>query len=346
MKKLIMFLSLIILMSGCSMQKENEPIYLSIKNTDGGSLNNYTYTRESVFYAVDLNGKIIGEEKLRYFGNYSGGLYDANENKIYYIDRKINDYKNVYDNNGDQLYAYDLNTKEKLQFTNSLYLNNDVYKDENLIYLISKLNSHGQRLIQYDLKSNNLNIITEDVDMNVRKSNYNPITKEVILSIQSEKERTEAMDKQETENYFQSPMNYIYSYKDGKFEYLFTTEHGEIESICANNDYIVYFINNSILDCMSGKEETIQNEFVTYNRKTKQIESGVLGKKIEGLNRIIYLYENNEDMIGEYYRYNSDLKFTGLMKYNLSTEKSKEIFNYKKNCRDGNIHVVVMNKEN
>ena len=346
-RKCVSFLIIFLFLTGCKSEKtEEEKLYLSIKNRISSTINETTYQAISTFFTVDLNkGTSKKEGELEYFYNYSGGLYDKDENKYYYIDCELIDgtLKTV---NGDEVYSYDPIKKETKKYDFSMVFNNFMFKDERYIYLVG-----GQRGVYYnphalyklDPKTGLTEMLYGDEDLSIRYANYNPLSEEFVFSVQSESEVYYRIDQQVEIGTAESPTQQIYTYKDGTLKYIAQTDNGEMMDIAANDSYIVYHLYHTILHCYENWDEVVFNGYMTIDRQTGETSIGVLGNQIDNLYGIYYLSADSSYMICEiYYRKESGGVYDQIVRYDFETGEITELFDIVANCSEGTFHFVVM----
>lgn len=354
MKKILIIIGIMCCLTGCTKeQKEEDKLYLSIKNRISNTINDETGEADTVFYTVDLkNGIEKEQETLHYYYNYSGGLYDKAEKKYYYIDRDFCGESYC----GDNVYIYDENNQQKEKANNDLMLgtNNYVYKNGNRLYLVSaQVDEYYQphALYELDLETNEIELLYGDEDLTITQADYNPITDEVIFSLQSWSKRyasiVEAVgEKGEGGTGIQiQPTNYIYTYKDGKASEIVEAGPGEILDLAVNDSYVVYHYNYSKLYNYENRNEVVFDDYVTIDRESGESSTGVLGKTIDNLYEIYYISEDNQYMICDIYYDTGREVYDKIVKYDFETEEITELFDLQNTLSFGTVHVVVMKDE-
>lgn len=336
MKKTVSLILLaLLILGGCAENNKNN-LYFSIRTRPHMRTNN-TYD-DYLFTSVEAEGsherKDYGEVNL--YTGYSSGLVDADQNLIYYIDRRIIDDENSYIHGGDELYSYNIKTKESKQLTEGLGGNNYVFKNKDTVYLVSSASGiHGQQLFAYDIQSGALENVGPGEEYNVRIVNYNPITDEIILSVYRESEVDEALENQSEDKlgYFVHPSNYIYSYKDGVLNYLFETGSGEVRAIVANTDYVVYYFEPD-----KHNTETLNKGYYTYDRKSGSIEDGMIHHyDMSELDSVYYISEDNSYIYCSYSGY--------LVKHEFETGDKEKILNYASTDLQYDTEIVLLKHE-
>ena len=95
---------------------------------------------------------------VEYSSQYPLTIYDRKQNVVYYSER-------VYvsdDDYGDQLFVYDLSTKESRQLTDNLYAVNYIFPEKDYVYMLGAVkNTHYLTIMRYDLKTNTLIVFDE-----------------------------------------------------------------------------------------------------------------------------------------------------------------------------------------
>lgn len=349
MKKIInIILTIFFLLTGCSKTTAEDNLYFSIRTRP--SYNNYGENyADYLFTTVEIskNHEIKEYGEINLFTGYSSSLVDADNQMIYYINRLNIDPDNYTINDGDQLYSYDIKNKNTVKYTDILYGNNYIFKNNDKFYLVSRTsNIHEQQLFEYDLKTNSLENIGPGEEYNVRIVNYNPVNEEIILSAYKESEYDEAMENQDENKLgiFEDPTNYIYSYKDGVLTYLFETGKGKVLEIAANDDYIVYYFKHDILFCAENKIEIYEDNYFTYDRNTGEITETLLGNKMENLYTVYYLSEDSSYIYCEHFLDENESVFE-LVKYDLNTNQSEVILDYYESGLSDDPVVVLMKHE-
>lgn len=351
--KIMCIVILLLFTSACNtntVKNDEDNLYIFIKNAERGYYEEKTSQTKVNFSTINLkNGKV---EKLAEFDAFfylAGATVDFKKNTLYFADRHYlagpEDYRN---NDGDQIYSYNYKTKEKKKLTDNVYYrNNYLFYDNNddLYVLSGTYDEHRIALSKFDLLTNKSTLLEEDIDKGFQKSNYNPITEELITTVVSESALYNAIEAQETIKMFNYPTNDLYSYKDGELSYITTTRTGAVNQIVANDDYIIYYLYDSTLDCEKSITKVNYDGFLTYNRKTKETTPGILGiDPPKNILDIFYLTKDSRYLICGYrdknYAYASDL----LIKYDLVENTYEVIANITENFKPGFKRVSVVKK--
>lgn len=328
----------LILVVGCFQRKEEDKLYFSVRAKQYNQSSQSEWYSDYSFSELSLYGHISEVGVVTHFNNYSSGLYDKDENTIYYINRHFKD-DDVRENDGDQLYSYNIKTNDICRHTSLLYGNNYVFKEGKTVYLVSQMQTHGQQLVKLNLENDELNLIGPGDDYNVRAADYNPVTKEIVFSAYSESEWQNAHNDLD----YVPPNNTVFSFMDDKVEELFQTGNGEIGEIVANQDAVVYFRNLTILHNgeNTGLEE-IENSYFTYDRKTKETTKGVLGKELDNLVNILYLSEDGSYMYAVFKENKRDYQ---LVRYEFKSGSKKLIHDFQSQYEDADFRIVLMKEE-
>lgn len=273
-----------IFLCGCSRKENINDYYIS-----------YTLTKQvgedlksEVHYydLADGTDKIITE--LPYTAQYPLTVYDKVKEKVYYTSKV---------KNCDQVFEYDIKTKNHKQLTDSLSAINYIipYEDTLLIIAVPK-GSNMITLQPFLYKDNTLTDIAWDKDFNVSTLFYDLQSSDFILSGYSSSEDWRRIENQDKKEYI-APPNYIYHLeKDGKQKSkIYETNNGNINSIAANEDYI--YTTNDI------------NEDIVKIDKRK----GELSETIEVPSYRLFYVTNDELM----YYYSNDEIYT----YDLNSKK-------------------------
>lgn len=331
MKKIALFTLILLLVSACTQTRHNpkeDNLYITTKFVHKKEYENDAEYVDSQFgwFEVDTNdGKFHDSGVVTNRGGFSDGFVDADNGIIYYRDRHyIDDEKFKID--GDQIYSYNINTKEIEKLSDGLFMTNYVYKNKNYIYPIARTSDiDAWMLFEIDLETKDMKMVSEDEDYDIRVASLNPITEEIVTMGQSRKEFYEALDAQvdTPESFYRSPEQKIGVYKDGRFEIVLNVGCGESVEVTANQDYIIYYLYDEILHNQSGKTEVIFEGYRTYNRNTKETVDGIFGNQMESVKQVLYLSEDSSYMIAHFV----DLSQDKIIKYTFDTQKKEEIFN-------------------
>lgn len=150
---------------------------------------------ETIICEYDLENKQV-KEVFSYPQNtfYSLGVYDKKANTVYYTKEKDNDsYQRV--ESGDQIYAYNLETKEDKMLTEDLYaVNKIVPVDEYLFFLAAFKDNYNLVLGKVDLKNGEVSKWAEEDQMVTRNLAVDKKNKRIYAAIYNIDEEYENME--------------------------------------------------------------------------------------------------------------------------------------------------------
>lgn len=335
-KTILISIFLLSFITGCVHKTEEDKLYLTVREKSYVQYSQSDYYSNYVFSQIDLNGNITEIDEVTHFNYDHGDLYDKENQIIYFIDRII---ENNIKEGENYLYSYDVLKKEYAAHIKLGSIENDMFKEGYTLFLVNRLNPRGPQIKKLDLNDNVVTDYNMGTDINVKCSDYNPVTKEIIFSAYSESERQNALNDLD----YVPPNNTIYSFMDDKVEALFQTGNGEIGEIVANQDAVVYFRNLTILHNgeNTGLEE-VENSYFTYNRKTKETTKGVLGKELDNLVNILYLSEDSSYMYAVFKENKRDYQ---LARYEFKLGSKKLIYDFQSKYEDAGFRIVLMKEE-
>ncbi len=304
MKKLINTILIICLLALCGC-RPNKEMYLSITTTS------YNENGELIFnvYKYALSKKQLENKfEKKYTSQYPLGIFSQSKNTVYYT-------AEYEKNHGDQLFAYNLDTKETKMLTDDFYAINQIIPISNKIYIIGV--KIGERLLKpsiYDFETNKLITLNNNDDLNFENMVYDVFHHNIYFSANYQKEVDEALDKanQGKGSKYISPDTHIYFLEKNKLKHLYSTnckliyrmlpqKNGDLcftesESIPAwDPEYFTYSFDKST----NKKHPTINiDEIMNVTQFTYFISSNqivFLGTKVDSedeqhIHRGIYLY--------------------------------------------------------
>ena len=310
----ILILSLVFLIS-C---KPNEPAVINESAPIKNKYITFTLTVDSnseltsEIYQFNLNDeKVIKIAEIPYTSQYPLTVYDKKHNVIYYTAK---------DSSGksDQVFSYNVETKEIYQITDSFYAINYIIPFDSKIFIAGASKNRRNVVVSpyiYDLKKNKLRDIGWDNDLNISFVNYNPNSNEFIASGYSISKNLENIENQQNNIPYIEPTNYLFSINEDQHSLLYETQES-IKSVVINNENY-YFSNYK------------QNLF-KLNRN-KNIQEIVLnGIKFE---KIIYISEDNNTI---YYFYDKEIH-----KFEITKNDNTIIYKDKrKKCKINNAMIL------
>jgi hypothetical protein len=168
MCRLIIMAIAVLNLFGCSdkkeestQQQEENIEYLSITET----YEDYSGTMLSNVNLINLEGNGVNDTKVHtveYASQYPLTVYDKQNDIIYYSERVY-----VDDDYGDQLFSYNIETKESVQLTDNIYAINYIYPVGDYIYMLGAMqNTHYLTIMKYDLNTKEFSVFDNDSKWN------------------------------------------------------------------------------------------------------------------------------------------------------------------------------------
>ena len=306
MKKItILCIFSLLLLCACDLKKDYERelsnYYLSLTSSNG--INDDTVSVENQTY--DFESKKMTDHKFDFklTTQYSLAVYDARDHAVLYSAKDSN--------NDDQVYLYNINTKETSQLTNHLWgINYIIPRDDDYIVVGAKKKTHILALWSIDKKTHSVKQIEipdeKYNDMYAWQVAYIPQTNDLVIQATSDSLEYELMDKFNSEDEHKNedlaiPYSH-YIYHDDKMEYLFTQEMPQSEGLVSNGEQVLVAIQSK----NQGKQ------LISYDIKTK--EKKIL-ENVSGLGRVFYF-----DNKGQYlYAFNN-----GVVRKDVKTGKEEK----------------------
>ncbi|WP_157668690.1 hypothetical protein [Lachnoclostridium phytofermentans] len=327
--QIILLLLLLITLSACSSKhKSGNNYYLSItipredENSSvesGISISSYTY---------DLSTGEMEETDttIDYTSQYALGVYSKEHNSIYYSERVYNEAGNY----GDELFSYNLDSKETKQLTTSLFAINDIIPTTDKIYLIAKKRRTRElHIMYYSLTENKLIEPNLDSDFNFALISYDAVSDSLfgVAFLKSEDEK--AMDIANTnQTTFIPPDYYIYDFSKDFLNpsLIVKTDKKLIRRFCYSNEYGLFF---------TEADRSINDDNVEYASYTWDIKDQKL-KPEKNIDELMYIGDTlcaYQDAL--YFRGVGSDDTWGIYQYNRKTEEVKRIFSPEEGFMNG-----------
>lgn len=319
---------LLFTLSACSNKQGPGNYYLSItipfedENAtveSGISIASYTY---------DLKAENIEETDIAidYTSQYPLGVYSKGKNTIYYSERVYND-KGKY---GDELFSYNLDTKETKQLTTSIYAINDIIPTTDKIYLVAKKRQTRQlHIMYYSLTENKLIEPNLDSDFNFELVSYDPISESLFGAAFLKSEGELAMDISNTnQTMYIPPDYYIYDFSEDFLNpsLVVKTDKKSIRRLCYSKEYGLFFTEVDRL-IIEGNAEFAS---YTWDRKSKELTPE------KNIDELMYIGDTlcaYQDSL--YFRGVGSDDTWGIFQYNRKTEEVKRIFSPEEGFMNG-----------
>lgn len=215
MKRVIQLLLVlcVFVLAGC---KENKERYLSITTSGYDKKGNLMVN----IYKYSISKKRLKRRfSKKYTSQYPLGVYSQSKNTVYYT-------AEYEDGSGDQLYAYNLDTKKSKKLTNSLTAINQIIPVDNKVYMIGV--EKGQRSLKpyyYNLETEKFNKIKANGDLNFDNMVYDVFHHNIYLSADYQSEEDKALEEANAGkgSKYIAPNTYIYSLKDNSLQRIYST---------------------------------------------------------------------------------------------------------------------------
>ncbi|MDR1774629.1 MAG: hypothetical protein LBR30_07180 [Clostridioides sp.] len=270
-----------------------------------------------------------------YTSQYPLSVADLKENKIYYTED---------DGTGDsdQVFSYNLKTKESNQLTKDFFaINKIIPQDESIIVVGVKKAERPLKIFSLDKKTNELKEIKVKTpsDFSCWLANYNPITKKTLFLGWSEDEKDKYTDDinngldVENKNY-KKPKTYVYELDEStkKLQMKFSLDGIYFDSVIASDlkgDIILGKVDSNF-----PLKDKDQITWYKFHKKTSKLEKiNFLGegisynykkedKEITRLNEEFYFVSDNEIVFRGFKKGSNKI---GVYLYNLDTKKVETV---------------------
>lgn len=239
----------------------------------------YITITENTFNEDELSsivGQIAEKNKIQHIltlkhnAQYSLAYYDKISKKVYYMD---NEYKKRH--GGDQLFCYDMVSRENRQITKGLFGANYIIPvNTNKVFMVvTKKNTHTLGPVYVDVNSGKIIDIKCDDDLFVNVATKDNGKGELYISGYSNNEDYEKLDKCNStdEKQMYGIDNTVYKVQDNHINKVFTLPKRFIDSFAVYGKYIVcntslrgtgseYNNKSYLFDITSGKMMELKNE--------------------------------------------------------------------------------------
>lgn len=211
-----------------------------------------------------LSGEMSHVFDFRSTAQYSLGVYDRENEKVYYSQRITDESEIGY---GDQIFSCDLITKEETQLTDNFFSVNDLMPVNNRLYFVASVQGDGaERLGYIDLLTGNIQFWKEDGDTFIECAVVDSKKDSIYFVGYSLKERAYNVAHQGN-NDFKIPEHTVYK---TDLDFLKT------ETIFADDTWLrAIMVNGETIDILSDDKYNhpeIATTIITYNLETKEIQ--------------------------------------------------------------------------
>ena len=328
-------LNLIIRPTGYGIARNNPPdYYLSITvsmweehshSESGIAVAGYCYDLES--------GKIEQvEATVEYSSQYPLSVYDKAANTLYYSER-IEDESGWH---GDQLFSYNLSTREKKQLTENIFAINYIIPVSDKVYIAAiKRGEREIHVMYYSLSEEKLVESNIDSGLFFELLSYDPVSGGLFGAAYRYSEYKEALE-EANEGFghkYIAPDYYIYDFSKDFLnpELILKTDRNLIQRLCYSKEYGLFFTQ---ADSIPYWEPDYYSYFMDVNGKT--LTSAVNIDSILYLNEFICLYKGVFYFVGV-----NEQDVRGIYKYSIADENIELVFA----SEDGYINGFVMLKK-
>lgn len=281
--KVITFLSLIFLLTGCQKYhalKSNpeDQLAISIMTTRNGEKEG---TFESDIYLFDMKTQKTKKiAAVPYTSQYPLSVYDPQKKLLYYSSRL----KGTHE---DEVFVYDCRTKKTRQLTDWCNVLNYMFIKENKLFLAA-MDTEKRIITSYwcDPETGKPTDLTWDHDLFVDYATYNPLTNDLYCNLYSDKESYKRLN--EPENGIRQRFYQINT--DGSFRLITEEKRKIIGSLVANSKKMLYISKNTSMPNvpeMKGLKEQII-EVVSYDFQSKK--KTVLSENDKSLYQMGFIY--------------------------------------------------------
>ncbi len=289
--------------------------YLSITTTrydDHGNLEFNVY--EYSFSDMKEENKVIRV----YNSQYPLSVYSQYDNKVYYTAKHEK-------NNGDQLFVYDLNTKESKMLTNNYVTINQIIPLNNNVYILGVM--LGERLLKpsiYSVETGNITTFNKDDDLNFYNMNYDVFNQNLYFSAFYQKEDDKALaeaNEGKGRKYI-SPNTHIFVLKNDVLEKIYSTNRKLVYRMIPQSNGNLTFTESESIPAWNP-------EYFTYslNIDDHQKEPTINIDELMNVSEFAYYISKNEIVfLGNQTDENDDYVHRGIYLYNTVTKKLDLLF--------------------
>lgn len=284
-RKSLIYVVLLFVLCGCQSNTKNNELsdyYLSMTSSSQVSDTEILVENQIYDFEEDVS---ISHDKFTLTAQYSLAVYDKKDNAILYSAKDAS-------GEDDQVFLYDIETKQTKQLTNNLWgINYIIPRDNDYLVVGVPFKSHILCLWTIDRNTKKVSQVeipnNDHDDMSVWQIAYIPQTNDVVIQAYSDSEQYEISHKwnsieEHEESEELSVPYYHYIYKDGEAKYLFTKIMPQSDGLVSNGKDVLIAVNSKV----NG------DYLMKYNLDNNKLETL---KNISGLGRVFYL-----DTAGEY----------------------------------------------
>ena len=265
-KGILLTVVFVLLLVGCnsknSLIQQNDD-YISITRTTYIQPDTDEMTTAIYQYALKT-GELTEIFNFPYTAQYPLGVFSSNDKVVYYT--------KTDDNKHDQIFSYNIETKEETKLTTNLRAVNQIIPTKEKVFFIASLN----RVLRLGMLDKQSGVISYwgDEDTNVETITINPDTEKIYISAFSYSQDREVIEKQfvSDENKYTMPLFSVY---ETDFEFTDTqqifSEHAWIKILMVNR------IDNKIIaiyDKEYNSEE--KSKAVSINASSHELEEFIL----------------------------------------------------------------------
>lgn len=255
---------------------------------------------------------------VEYSSQYPLTIYDKRNEAIYYSDR--------VDNNGgygDQLFYYDLKSKESVQLTDNIYAINYIFPVKDSVYMLGAMkNTHYLTIIKYDLCTKELSVFDDEGVWTFDLLVYDVYSDKLFASAcnaKEEEENREAYNSRPEEEYDDNiiPTDYtIFVFEDDFYnpKKIMKTDHKYIRRMAATPDGKLFVTTADTFPVMDPEYESF-----FLNLKTLQTEEAPCIDDAADVTEFVYFFPNDSRI----YFIGSDTQsdVIGLCSYDTNSQK-------------------------
>ena len=275
-------------------------VYFSITETsdeDSGMMSNVK--------SIDIQGSeknVDNAGHIEYTSQYPLTAYDRQTNTIYYSAR-------VYDENngyGDQLFAYDVETKQSKQLSKNIYAINYIFPVKNTIYMLGAMGgTHSFTIIRYDLDTGEQSVFDSEEKWNFDLLVYDVFSGKLYASAtvhEEEEAYIEAYNTrpdEENEEKYTPPDYRIFEFDEDFYEpkEIFHTKNKIVRRMAPTQDGKLFV---TFMDSLAVMDPTYESYFI--NLDTNKLEDAPAIDEVTYVTEFIYFLPDDEKIyfIGVY----------------------------------------------
>jgi hypothetical protein len=270
---ILSLLSMVFSLASCAFEQANtdpdkmspsgDYITLTVTGYNNGTDSDMGMTSQIWYYNV-LNGEISHIFDFNTTAQYSLGIYDRENEKVYYSERITDESEVGY---GDQIIACNLATKEETQLTHNFFSVNDMMPTDNRLYFVAAVQGDGaERLGYIDLQTGKIQYWREDGDTFIECAVIDQEKESIYFVGYSLEERAYNVAHQGNNN-FLIPAHTVYRTD---------LDFSETEAIYSDNSWLrAIMVNGEKIDILCDEKYNhpeIPTTIITYNLETNEIQ--------------------------------------------------------------------------